>query len=135
MIASGHLLAWRGLSVDPFGVRLDSALAIMTAIVEWVMAADPRINKVASNYIDDIFVRDDLVSVVHVRSHFRAWGLVTKEPEYLGNAAVRVLGLSVDSQFRWNRDKQLPDINSEPLTRRQVHRILGEWVGHFPVAN
>ena len=87
----------------------------MTAIVEWVMAANPTIHKAASNYIDDIFVREDLVSVVHVRNHFRAWGLVTKEPEYLGNAAVRVLGLSVDSQFRWSRDKQLPDINGEPL--------------------
>ena len=60
---------------------------------------------------------------------------MTKEPECLGNAAVQVLGLSVDSQFRWSHDKQLPDINGESLMRRQVHRILGEWVGHFPVAN
>ena len=117
------------------GLSLTSAPAIMTAIVEWVMAADPTIHKAASNYNDDIFVREDLASVVHVRSHLRTWSLVTKEPEYLGNAAVRVLGLSVDSQFRWSRDKQLPDISGEPLTRRQMHQVLGEWVGHFPVVN
>ena len=37
------------------GFSLTSAPAIMMAIVEWVMAADPRINKAASNYIEDIF--------------------------------------------------------------------------------
>ncbi|MCH9663309.1 MAG: aspartyl protease family protein [Gammaproteobacteria bacterium] len=130
-------ICWRGevYLLTHLGFGLTCAPAIMTAIVEWVLAANPSIFKAASNYIDDIFVCEDLVSVDHVCSHFSAWGLVTKEPEHLGNTAVHVLGLSVDSQFCWSRDKQLPDINGEPLTCHQVHQILGEWVGHFPVVS
>ena len=108
---------------------------IMTAIVEWIMSADPDIHKAASNYIDDILIRKDVVSIEQVRGHFWAWGLETKKAEHLGSTAVRVLGLSISPELCWSPDKQLPGVNGEPLTGRQLHRILGEWVGHLPVVS
>ena len=45
-----------------------------------------------------------------------------------------MLGLKVTSDLFWKRDSPLPSVNSQRLTRRQVHQLVGEWLGHFPVA-
>ena len=116
------------------GFGLTSAPKIMTRIVEHVLAESSIINKGVSSYIDDLFVDLREVSASRVTKHFEKWGLVTKEPEPLGPAnRVRVLGLKVEG-LAWSRDKELPDLGDDQLTRRQVHAILGEWTGHFPVA-
>ena len=91
------------------------------------------ISNAASSYIDDIFVNEDKVSVQSVIEHLKKFGLATKPTEVLGDQeSVRVLGLSVDRHFQWKRDGQLPQM-VEQMTRRQIHKVLGEWVGHYPV--
>ncbi len=42
--------------------------------------------------------------------------------------------MKVTEDLRWCRDRELPSIESDSLTRRQAHSILGSWLGHFPVA-
>ena len=97
------------------GFGLASAPKIMTAIVEWILAADATTETAVSSYIDDLFVVQDRVSVETVRDHLRIWGLESKALEWLGaKSGVRVLGLCVDEQLRWCRDKQLPDIGDQP---------------------
>ena len=87
--------------------------------------ADATIKTAVFSYIDNLFVMQDRVSVEAVRDHLRIWGLGSKAPERLGaKSGVQVLGLHVDEQLRWRCDKQLPDIGDQPLTRRQVHRII-----------
>ena len=116
------------------GFGLASAPKIMTAIVEAVIADDPLIDQSVSNYIDDLFVNTGRVSVAQVRQHFRNWGLLTKDPEHLGEGqSVRVLGLRIDDKSQWQRDSSPPAVSNRGLTRRQAHALLGEWIGHFPV--
>jgi transposase InsO family protein/ribonuclease HI len=128
---------WKGkvYLLTRLGFGLASAPKIMTAIVETVMAEDPAIDQSVSNYIDDLFVNTSFVSVDQVREHFRRWGLLTKDPEHLGEAhSVRVLGLRIDKSYRWQRDGSPPSVvGNGGLTRRQAHALLGEWIGHFPV--
>ena len=68
-----------------------------------------------------------VVATKHVQEHLKSWGLETKQPERLGSVnGVRVLGLRVDCHLQWKRDNVLPDVGGQPLTRRQMHKILGE---------
>lgn len=116
------------------GFGLNIAPKVMTKIVEHVLHSDQRIGSATSGYIDDIFVDESKVSVDSVVSHLESHGLVSKEPERLGDAnSVRVLGLRVDRNFKWKRDGLLPVVPCGSLTRRGVHKLLGEWLGHFPV--
>ena len=88
-----------------------------------------------SSYTDDLIVSEDIVPVQRVAAHLRTWGLITKELVWLGEAYVCVLGLRVNTQLQWNHDKPLfSAIGEQPLSRRRVHSILGEWLGHFPIA-
>ena len=116
------------------GFGLNIAPKAMTRIVETVLSIDPVIESAASNYIDDIYVKEDKVSAEKVQSHLSKYGLKSKPLERLGcGNDVRVLGLKVSDTFSWMRDGHLPVVPEGPLTRRVVHRLLGEWMGHFPV--
>ena len=97
---------------------------------------DPKIGAAASSYIDDIFINELVLPVEQVVEHLTRYGLVAKPSERLGViGSVRVLGLSVDSNLLWKRDGQitkiLESISNTLLTRRQVHRYLGKWLGQF----
>ena len=129
-------VVWKGSTylLTRLGFGLSSAPKIMTCIVESVISQDLCMKEAVSSYVDDLYVNTEKISVDKVRDHFRKWGLVTKEPEHLGCVRqVRVLGLSVDSNFTWKRDNDLPVVGEATLTRRQAHAILGSWVGHYPV--
>ena len=107
----------------------------MTAIVEKVLSMDTNMTKAASSYIDDIMVNEEELPVEKVVHHLDRFGLTTKEPQRLGGEEdVCVLGLKVAGDSTWTRDAPLPGVDSKCLTRRQVHQLVGEWVGHFPVA-
>jgi len=126
---------WKGQTfvLTRLGFGLNIAPKVMTKIVEYILSDNVTISNAASSYIDDIFVNEDKVSVQSVIEHLKKFGLATKPAEVLGDQeSVRVLGLSVDRHFQWKRDGQLPQM-VEQMTRRQIHKVLGEWVGHYPV--
>jgi len=128
---------WHGRTylLTRLGFGLASAPKIMTAIVEKALSMEPIIHASVSSYIDDLFVAEELVSADAVKSHLSSWGLESKPPQRLTtSSAVRVLGLKVNNDSSWRRDKPLLQQLEFPLTRRQVHKIVGEWLGHFPVA-
>ena len=127
---------WKGHTylLTKLGFGLATAPKIMTAIVESILAADDTIKQSVTSYIDDLFVDKTKVSSNTVIEHLKQFGLEAKEAQELGRTqGVRILGLKVDNRLRWKRDSPLPDIPTQP-TRRQVHGIVGEWCGHFPVA-
>lgn len=116
------------------GFGLNIAPKVMTRIVERVLSVNEPLKTGASSYIDDIFVNESVVSVETVVKTLSDYGLRTKPAERLGEEdCVRVLGLQVNHQLNWKRDGLLPLISEDSLTRRQVHKILGEWLGHYPV--
>ena len=75
---------------------------LMKAIVNRVLSLEPSVREATSSFVDDILVREDLVSAERVRAHLAKFGLLTKEPERVSDGT-RLLGLSV-----WReRDKLL----------------------------
>lgn len=68
-----------------------------------------------------------------MNDHFLKYGLIAKPAEALGEQEVRLLGLIVDDRLWWARDGELPTVPKEP-TRREVHRLVGVWCGHYPIA-
>ena len=130
-------VVWNGqvYLLTRLGFGLASAPKLMTAIVEKVLNQSPRISAAVTSYIDDLFITEDAVRASEVKSYLSQWGLDAKEPERLNSPdGVRVLGLRVDAQLNWSRDGKANTTVKNPLTRRQVHRLLGEWLGHYPVA-
>ena len=117
------------------GFGLSVAPKIMTAVVDKVISLEKELKESVSSYVDDLFIDESKVSVSHVKNHLSKWGLLTKEPVSLGNpAGVRVLGIRVNHDLSWQRDKTIPTIPSGQCSRRQINGIIGELLGHFPVA-
>lgn len=131
---SFQAVRWNGKDylLTRLGFGLASAPKIMTRIVEAVTGADDQISASVSSYIDDLYVVEGKVTAAEVREHFSHWGLTAKPPEYIGSQKVRILGLRVNEQLDWTRDGDLPSIPEKP-TRREVHRIVGAWIGHYPI--
>ena len=128
---------WRGkvYLLTRLGFGLASAPKIMTAIVEKVLSLKQCFKNVVSSYIDDLMVNTKEISVEEVQLHLSRYGLKAKEPLHFGDVnGTRVLGLKVLSDMTWTRDGILPNSLKDQMTRREVHSILGEWVGHYPVA-
>lgn len=137
MVSASHSMEGDIFLMTRLGFGLASAPKIMTAIMEKVIQEDERIQSAVSSYIDDLYVDENKVPAADVRAHFSKWGLETKPAQPLGadqHGRVRVLGMSVNENQCWGRDKRLAPIDEEELTRRQVHSLVGEWVGHLPVA-
>ena len=132
-------ITWHGevYLLTRMGFGLTSAPKIMTSIVETVLSFDSSVKEAVSSYIDDLMVDTSKISIDQVVKHLTRWGLSTKSPEPIGvGQSVRVLGLRVDTNFCWSRDGLLPNSpgeNTDILTRRKVHKIIGELMGHFPI--
>ena len=128
---------WHGETflLTRLGFGLSVAPKVMAAIVDYVLRQNETINRAASAYIDDIYINEALADAEVVAAHFKKYGLAAKEPARLGcSGGVRVLGLRVDEDLTWRRDGSLPDIAAvSGMTRREVHRLVGEWIGHYPV--
>ena len=75
------------------------------------------------------------MSAAHVKKHLERYGLVAKEAVPLDGA--RVLGLKVaqtDGVLSWRRDNVLPDVTTQPCSRRELFSVCGRLVGHYPQA-
>ena len=129
-------IKWNGkvYLLTRLGFGLNIAPKVMTRIVERVLKDDETISRATSSYIDDIFVNEDIAEADTVVQHLKKFHLKTKPCERFGSPeGVRVLGLRVDDGMQWKRDGPLSTITGQQLTRREVHKVLGEWVGHLPV--
>jgi len=68
----------------------------MTKIVEFVLSQHKEISDNVTSYIDDLYIDEKYVSALDVNKHLAEWGLMTKDPEYVGKEVpVRVLGLKL----------------------------------------
>ena len=129
---------WHGSTflLTRLGFGLCIAPKVMTAIVTTVLQRDVTINMAASGYIDDIHVQETIVKAEDVVQHLKQYGLIAKEPERLGDVdGVRILGLHVGEDMAWRRDSPVPEVPVTVMSRRDVHRLIGEWLGHYPVCN
>lgn len=68
------------------GFGLSVAPKIMLSILRKVLNLDQRIASACHSYIDDIIVDEELILVETVRTHFKKYGLVTKDPVELKDA-------------------------------------------------
>ena len=128
---------WKGKTylLTRLGFGLNIAPKVMTKIVETVLFQNELISSRTSSYIDDIYIVEEELSADTVVNHLQKYGLTSKPIERIGEESdVRVLGLRVDRNLRWRRDSELREVPQTPITRRQAHSLLGEWLGHFPVA-
>lgn len=118
------------------GFGLNCAPKVMTAVLAKVLSMDPEINEATDHYVDDIIVNEDLVDLERVVKHLQRYGLETKPPERIEEA--RVLGLQLQSVpgvgLLWRRGSELPDVDAERMTRRELFSICGKLIGHYPVA-
>ena len=75
------------------GFGLNFAPKIMSQIVQKVLSMDATVKAGTDNYINDILVKESLVSADQIVLHLQRYGLRMKSPECIHNA--RVLGLRV----------------------------------------
>ena len=81
-------------------------------------------------------IKEASINAQLVKRHLERLGLKTKKVEWIGSEeGVRVLGLKVNRELRWNQDSQLPILPTGRLTRRKLHSCIRELVGHYPVAS
>jgi hypothetical protein len=130
-----QLVMWNGevYVMTRLGFGLSISPKVMSRIVETIIKEEQTIT--ASGYIDDVFIAESSCNAEDVVGIFRRFGLESKPIERIGlDKDVRVLGLNVQSNLQWRRDQELVTRELEKATRREVHGILGEWIGHVPVA-
>ena len=116
------------------GFGINVAPLVMKAVVNRVLSLDATVHEGTSSYVDDILVREDVVSAQRVRQHLATYGLLTKEPERVGDGT-RLLGLTVwkeRGKLLWRRGSELDEIPAQ-LIRRSVFSACGKLLGHFPV--
>ncbi|KAG1670332.1 hypothetical protein GQR58_016949 [Nymphon striatum] len=120
------------------GFGLSCAPRIMTAILGKVLSMDERVRRGTDHYIDDIVVRESVLSAQELREHLARYGLESKAPEGLDGG--RVLGISLrkgsGGHLEMSRGMALSEIvmNQSRLTKRGLFSLCGRLVGHYPVA-
>ena len=118
------------------GFGLNCAPKIMSAVLRTVLGLDAEIDAATDHYIDDIIVNVALVDLERVVRHLKRYGLETKSPERMEEA--RVLGLQLrnvpGNGLVWQRANELPVVNQQHMTRRELFSTCGKLVGIYPVA-
>ncbi|KAG1670086.1 Exosome complex component MTR3 [Nymphon striatum] len=120
------------------GFGLSCAPRIMTAILGKVLSMDERVRRGTDHYIDDIVVRESVLSAQELREHLARYGLESKAPEGLDGG--RVLGISLrkgsGGHLEMSRGMALSEIvmDQSRLTKRGLFSLCGRLVGHYPVA-
>ncbi|KAG1714250.1 Protein DDI1 2 [Nymphon striatum] len=99
---------------------------------------DERVRRGTDHYIDDIVVRESVLSAQELREHLARYGLESKAPEGLDGG--RVLGISLrkgsGGHLEMSRGMALSEIvmDQSRLTKRGLFSLCGRLVGHYPVA-
>ena len=119
------------------GFGLSPAPRIMTMILKKVLSMDDDVRRGTDSYIDDIVVRESVVSADKVRRHLARYGLESKKPESLDGG--RVLGITLNRSARgdlmMSRTSEVIKTVEPQITKRQLFSICGRLIGHYPVAN
>ncbi|KAG1698821.1 Gamma-glutamylcyclotransferase [Nymphon striatum] len=137
-----YLPSGQGGKEEEFGGErsfgLSCAPRIMTAILGKVLSMDERVRRGTDHYIDDIVVRESVLSAQELREHLARYGLESKAPEGLDGG--RVLGISLrkgsGGHLEMSRGMALSEIvmDQSKLTKRGLFSLCGRLVGHYPVA-
>lgn len=126
----------RRWALTRLGFGINVAPIIMKAIVNCVLSLDTSVREGTSSYVDDILVREDVVSAQHVQQHLASFGLLAKEPERVCDGT-RLLGLVVrkeEDKLLWTRESRIDEI-PDHLSRRTVFSLCGKLLGHYPVCS
>ena len=67
------------------GFSLNVAPLIMKANISMVLAQEETVSCMASTYLDDIYINEDVMPATHVREHLTQFGLECKDLEWLGD--------------------------------------------------
>ena len=113
------------------GFGLNVAPLIMKAIVSVVLLQVEAVGHMASAYIDDIYVNEDVMPATRVREHLARFGLECKDPEQLEDDT-QMLGLAVAMEHGKSGGSMVPN-TLNVVMRRAVFSLCGRLVGHFPV--
>lgn len=129
-------VVWQGRRwcLTKLGFGMSLAPLVMKKVLSMALSWDKTIESATSPYVDDILVREDVVSAGVVKTHLEQHGLVCKPAERIPDGA-RVLGLRVWGERQglfWRRETRDIEMPSK-LTRRSVFSICGRLTSHFPV--
>ena len=115
------------------GFGLNCAPVIRAGILRKVLAQDPLIEQATDSYLDDILVREDLVSAHEVSRHLATFGLKCKASEPFHEAKVLGLQMSKEGEeLRWRRGSAIDSsIVVEGMTRR---RLFSLWPINWSLA-
>ena len=117
------------------GFGLSAAPRIMSKILKCVLKKDKKVGENTSSYVDDIYVKKDVVSGDVVVNHLKKHGLIAKAPEALDGGAA--LGLKLekgkDGELKFSRANEIPEV-PDRLTKKELFSLCGKLVGHYPVA-
>ena len=116
------------------GFGLNCAPRIMTHVLRKVLGLDPQVAEATDSYVDDILVREDVVSAAQVSEHLEKFGLLAKPPQPIADS--RVLGLQLyrgSAGLLWRRGNEVPGGGEEELSRSEFFSVCGRLVGHYPV--
>ena len=117
----------RRWALTRLGFGMNVSPTIMRAIVNRVLSLDASVREGTSSYVDDILVREDVVSAQYVKQHLARYGLQAKEPERAVDGT-RLLGLAVrreNGRLLWTRGSEV-DAIPDQLSRRSVFSIMWE---------
>ena len=98
------------------------------------MLSQEKVKQRASAYLNDIYMNEDIVSLIHIRMKLAKFGLICKDPERLENSA-RVLGLDIHGEqgtLQWRHGtavQEVPDF----LTRPAVFSLFDRLMEHLRV--
>lgn len=83
-----HKFKGRCYSLTMPGLELNCAPRIMSTILRKLLSLDPHVEAATDQYIDDIFVNENIMSVAEVNVYLARFGLQIKTPEKFGTARV-----------------------------------------------
>ncbi|KAF4728663.1 hypothetical protein FOZ62_003403, partial [Perkinsus olseni] len=81
-------------------------------------------------YVDDIITQRSWAQAI--RDVLLRNGFPSKEPTPLKES--RVLGLECQKDGSWRRRGELPLLDCQVCTRREIHKWAGKFIGHYPTA-
>ena len=118
------------------GFGLNVALLTMKAIISTVLAQEETVGCMASVYIDNIYINEEVMPATHIREHLAQFGLECKDPEHLKDGAQELgLAVAIEQGELWLRQGSVVPIAPGVIMWWTVFFLSGKLLGHFPVCS